>query len=204
MITLNKLNRNPSSLWQEIISIIAQKPYYLLISQYYQGKIAKRSKLPYINHINEGIYILYRICGWSELLIASYCIHPLCQGDQALSKTCSYHFDFSGIDPVAIFHAMEYRHIANSYLSTMVTATNSAQNIGLSPIDGVNKMLVADKIQNKKDFMLHMYNKLERKTYKKASEHYLSYFNNWLASLGVSHQIYETLAQELGSLEGFS
>jgi hypothetical protein len=34
---------------------------YRLITQHYTGKIAKRSKLPYIKHIDEGIEILNRI-----------------------------------------------------------------------------------------------------------------------------------------------
>ena len=198
-ISLEQLEKHPRQLWEEIITCIGQEPYYLLINNYYQGKIAKRSQLPYINHINEGIYVLCRIFGWSEVLIAAYCLHPMCQSNNALLKACNYHFNFSGIDPVAIFHAMEYRRIANNYISTM--AVRLPQDIELSPVDGVNKMLVADKIQNKKDFMLYMYNKFERKSYKKASEKYLNYFNIWLKRLGVSTEVYETLAQELESIE---
>lgn len=197
-MSLNKCDRDPNTLWTEIKNIINDKPYYSLINKHYQSKIAKRSKLPYINHINEGIYILYRLYGWSEILIAAYCLHPMVQSKNALLKACNFEFDFSNIDPVAIIYAMEYRRIANNYISTM--KMRSWQEIELSYIGGVNQMLVADKIQNKKDFMLYMYNKIPRKSYQKASQKYLIYFDSWLERLDVGTELYETLVQELSQL----
>lgn len=56
--------------------------------------------------------------------------------------------NFENINPRVLLLAVEYRNIANGYLSFMP----SRPEVKLSPIDDVNKMLIADKIQNRKDF----------------------------------------------------
>ncbi len=54
------------------------------------------------------------------------------------------------IDSIAIALSMEYRSVANRYLSRMELRT--PDTIELSPVAEVNKMLIADKVQNRKDF----------------------------------------------------
>jgi hypothetical protein len=72
--------------------------------------------------------------------------------------------------------AMEYRSVANEYLSDKV---NTGQKIRLSPLAEVNQMLVADKVQNYKDFFTYHYNTHER------SAELLVYFARWFKKLDI-------------------
>ncbi len=90
---------------------------------------------------------------------------------------------------------MEYRRVANSYLSTKTV--RKPTDIELSPIESVNQMLVADKVQNRKDFVAKLYKSENRDSYDRASERYIEYFDSWLAALNVTPADYEALASEL-------
>lgn len=148
---------------------------YKLISKFYGKKVAARSKVPLINHINEGLEILEAI-GASKASALGFCLHPLVQDKKQLKKTldddllisCSFE---------AINAAFEYRYIANAYLceaSTDGWNTDKLHNL-LSPIcDTIRDMLIADKIQNRKDFLLY-----HATTHSRAPQ-LLWYFNNWI------------------------
>jgi hypothetical protein len=97
--------------------------------------------------------------------------------------------DLTLISPRAIVLGMEYRRIANSY--TIKNKIRNPESIEIGSIDKVHKMLVADKIQNKKDFMKYIYMKQDRPSYKKVSEHGLQYFNSWFDRLSIGHDMYE-------------
>ena len=99
--------------------------------------------------------------------------------------------------------AIEYRHIANGYLSTQhaeVLAASvtdpheTAEGTGLiklSPCKDVNDMLIADKIQNRKDFELFHAQEHPKR-------HLLdSYFRAWLQRLTISEEQYQEVKLEL-------
>jgi hypothetical protein len=70
---------------------------------------------------------------------------------------------------------MEYRRVANAYLSKR--EIKSLDDIELSPLHEVNQMLWADKLQNQKDFRLYHMGKHER------SDILEQYFINWINKL---------------------
>jgi hypothetical protein len=64
-------------------------------------------------------------------------------------------------------------------------AIGSPEDIPLSPLAAVNTMLVADKIQNRKDFLAQ-----HRANHPRAAE-LDRYFRLWLERLGVSEETFE-------------
>lgn len=151
---------------------------YKLISEYYGGDVAERSRVPLMNHINEGLKILDFI-GGTEIAKRAFCIHPMLQNDRDLKKNI-FNPTFDEIDFPILLTAMEFRKTANSYLSNrIITCLN---DIKLSPIRDVNDMLIADKVQNFKDFELYYKDIDER------SSELTLYFNNWVRRLDCDYQ----------------
>lgn len=149
-----------------------------LIKLFYGDRVANRSQVPLINHIIEGMEVLTLI-GASDLAKDAFCIHPIIQNDADMKANYLWLFslDASTISPQAIYLALEYRNIANQYLSHR--AIDSLDDITLSPINEVNQMLVADKVQNFKDFLLY-----HQATHPRSRE-LTHYFCNWLKKLDV-------------------
>lgn len=139
---------------------------YKLIANYYGNDVAKRSGVKLMNHIDEGIEILKSI-GADDETIDAYCLHPILQSDENFNKNFS--MDFSGISTAALLLAMEYRRVANSYLSK----NKIGDFVGFTN-DKIKQMLYADKVQNEKDFALYHEGTHER------SKELREYFNNWL------------------------
>lgn len=81
--------------------------------------------------------------------------------------------------------AMEYRVFANNYLSQHCHADDDL--IAISPLAEVNQMLIADKVQNRKDFEIYHLGQHEN------SDVLVRYFNNWLRRLGISEARYQQL-----------
>lgn len=162
---------------------------YQAIYAFYYNQFAKRSGVPYINHIDEGLVILDEI-GAEKLAKHGYCMHPLVQSDETLIE-CIKEVDKKEVvgmlGPVIL--AMEYRAVANAYLLKHYKGKDD--KIKLSPVKHVNDMLIADKVQNRKDFELYHYGKYER------SEDLLEYFRNWLSALGVSEKRYLELSAKI-------
>lgn len=79
--------------------------------------------------------------------------------------------------------------MANEYLSTR--SITNIDEIRLSPLKVVNDMLIADKIQNRKDFELYHEGKHPR------SEELAQYFRNWLERLGISEEFYQETKRRL-------
>lgn len=200
MLNLPRLDATPFETWKQVQSKLTSAPFYRLIERHYEGKTAKRSGLPYINHIHEGVYILHRLFGWNEGTIAAFCVHPIFQSDSALQKALHGDIDIRFLDPEVILLAMEYRKVANAYISTMKIREPEA--IKLSPLEEVNRMLIADKVQNKKDFMSHMYKQVDRPSYHKVSQRYLDYFDSWLVRLDIPQELYQQLVSELSTVFG--
>ena len=151
---------------------------YFLIADYYGKRVATRSRVPLIDHIHEGLTIMERR-GASEVAKRAYCLHPLLQNDADLEA--NYLLVSRVAAPQAILLAMEYRNIANAYLSQRAVASikESIAEIALSPLVDVQEMLIADKCQNRKDFLRYHLDSHPRSTILD------QYFKNWLARLGV-------------------
>lgn len=162
---------------------------YDLIVAHYGDRRAERSQVLLINHIDEGLIILDRI-GASTLAKRAFCLHPLLQSDADLAANLEYvvsavMMDWGG--PAVIALAIEYRSVANEYLAHCVVR---AGGIRLSPLEDVNDMLIADKVQNRKDF--ERYHATTHKNRLRLEE----YFNQWCKVLGVDDQ-YKKLIEGL-------
>lgn len=158
---------------------------YRIISDFYGGEIATRSGVQLMNHIDEGLYILYKI-GASDIAKRAYCLHPIVQDDESLKN--NKHL-LNNVDSDVVIASIEYRSIANEYLSKR--NINSLDEIRLSPLKDINDMLIADKIQNRKDFELYHLGKHER------SSQLDQYFKNWLTKLDVSENDYQEFKNNL-------
>ncbi len=156
-------------------------PEYNLIVAYYGEQRAARSGVLLMNHIDEGLCLLQAIDAKASAQRA-YCLHPLLQSDEALLENF---LKLEKLDNEVIILAMEYRSVANEYLSLRIIS--DIGEIRLSPIKEVNDMLIADKVQNRKDFELYHLGHHPR------SQELSHYFNNWLERLGVSEQEYQRL-----------
>ena len=158
--------------------------YRQAIEEFYGDRRAKRSNVLLMNHINEGIKILeWRSA--SDDAKAAFMIHPIFQNDKDLGSR-QYIKWIGTFSQNVILLAMEYRHIANSYLPKHETRT-----IILSCLDEVNEMLIADKVQNRKDFLL--YNNKEDSHSRRLN----SYFDEWLTALNISDDQYKDYTQKL-------
>lgn len=121
---------------------------YSLIRLFYLDKKAKRSDNYYMKHINEGLEILKQVYTANIDAQKAFCLHPLIQADDDFVRNISVLYRVPNISVKAIIFAMEYRSVANAFLPRNLNTANPY----LSPIDEVNIMLKADKIQNYLDF----------------------------------------------------
>lgn len=162
---------------------------YRAIVAAYGARVAQRSRVPLMEHIHEGLTLVDWI-GGSVAAMRAYCLHPLVQADADLAANASRLHEFSD-DPYVLALAFEYRNIANATLSSR--AIGCAADIPLSPLADVNTMLVADKIQNRKDFIAHHLGKHPR------SDALDRYFRLWLERLGVTEALYAELVGRLAA-----
>jgi hypothetical protein len=169
---------------------------YVAIEAHYGDRVAERSRVPYMHHIDQGIAVLDRI-GASERAKRAFCLHPLVQLDDDLNGFFSG-AKFERFDRTVLMLAMEYRNIANATLSHR--EIQSAADIPLSPLADVNAMLVADKVQNRKDFILHHRGEGQGPGKHPRSDALDRYFRLWLERLGVSEERFEELFADLNSV----
>ncbi|BBA65570.1 hypothetical protein [Xanthomonas phage XacN1] len=148
-----------------------RREWNMILEHYGEGR-AKRSQVPFINHIIEGLAIL-RYIDASTQAKAAFCIHPIIQADADLVENFDWVRKTVGGDVLML--AMEYRSVANEYLSHRNVF--SLNEIRLSPLKDVNDMLIADKVQNYKDFILYHHG-----THPRSNELH-EYFKNWLDRL---------------------
>ena len=168
------------------IALAKNSDEYRAIAGFYQDHTAQRSQVPLMNHINEGLVILGRI-GASKDAMKAYCLHPLFQNDQELSSVGEkYIIDFGESSTTKL--AMEYRRVANAYLAKCQIPDGGIQ---LSHLKEVNDMLIADKVQNRKDFLRYHYGTHQN------SARLNEYFQAWLIALGVSEVRYTELTENL-------
>jgi hypothetical protein len=163
---------------------------YHLISKHYGDRVAKRSQVPLINHINEGLIVLDSLT--SDIAAKqAFCIHPLVQNDMDLRE--NWPTVANMCTPKVVMYAMEYRNIANAFLSDKIPDFQNSP-IKLSPIAAVNDMLIADKVQNCKDFWTYHHG-----THPRSNELEI-YFDKWLDALDVSEEQYEEFCMVIDTL----
>jgi hypothetical protein len=160
-----------------MLSIYSSKEFEM-IKNFYGVKVAKRSQIPLINHIKEGLEIM-EANEASLLSMRAYCLHPILQSDK------DFEANFKGMgkqDPLVILLTMEYRRAANAYLCKSETDNwfidDAIAAIGIL-IPEIKSMLIADKIQNRKDFLRCHYGTHPRSTQLN------QYFKNWFKILGI-------------------
>lgn len=158
---------------------------YHAITEFYRGRVAERSQVPLMNHIDEGLFIL-RLRNNdpvnTPLLESAWCAHPLFQNS---GDTLANMHLIPNMWPMVVALVFEYRNIANASLSAKTM--HSIHDIDLSPLPLVNELLVADKVQNRKDF--ETYHKGTHPNSKRLDR----YFRFWLERLDVSEHTYQEL-----------
>lgn len=159
---------------------------YKLISDIYENQVAKRSKVPLINHINEGIDLLDKY-GADDFTKRAFCLHPIYQNIDCMR----YNADkLLNIHSLISFYATEYATCANAYLCRPETDLWGLQEIGNAVgvlIRPVALMLRADKVQNQKDFNIYHQGSHVR------SKQLEKYFALWLNYLDQIDNNYKTI-----------
>ena len=155
---------------------------YKLIAKHYGDRVAKRSQVPLINHINEGLIVLKEL-GAVETTKKAFCLHPLFQADEDIQEN---YYMASFVEPQVLLLTLEYRNTANAYLSDKI---DTKQPLKLSPFVEVNEMLIADKVQNMKDFMTYHHGTHAR------SKELTRYFDKWLTALKIDPMTYRALCK---------
>lgn len=174
---------------------------YRAIQAFYGERAARRSGVRLMDHIDQGLIVLDQL-GSVDFVKRAFCLHPLFQADQELT-TAGLEFVNNGPDdPYDLVLVMEYRQRANAWLSDKVRrvvlmrsngeklVTDSIEYIGApnpGPLIGVRNMLIADKVQNYKDFRTYHFGTHAR------SEELDRYFKTWLSTLGIDSQRFDEL-----------
>jgi hypothetical protein len=157
-----------------------------LIAEYYGDRRAKRSGVPYMNHITEGLVIMNRL-GAGKSAKDAYCVHPIFQDDETLFANAMRYMH--EVSPAVLVLAMEYRNVANRGLHCY--QVDDPSKIYIGPLEDVSRMLIADKVQNRKDF-----ERYHLGTHPKSNE-LDRYFRNWLRALDISEDRYLELKEGL-------
>lgn len=145
-------------------------PEYIQIKSHYGNQRSNRTNQPLIKHIDEGLDILWSLEAHIETCRA-FALHPLLQADDTL--IAYYNQGQIRTPPEVILLAMEYRNVANRFLPKHM----ETRELVLSPIEEVNQMLIADKIQNYRDFI----------KYKPECKYNMdTYFKLWLTALSTT------------------
>ncbi|MFY0656227.1 MAG: hypothetical protein JXR12_05685 [Neptunomonas phycophila] len=167
-------------------------PEYKAIEAHYDNRkeCAKRSGVAKINHIDEGLLILEELRA-DIITMRAWCLHPMLQMDDDIAKAFNpeYHPELWTFDWQAVALAIEYRHCANLYLCRPETDMYGYPDLPNIPLDQVHNMLIADKVQNRKDFITYHKGTHDR------SEQLDCYFEMWLRHLDISETYYEKLCE---------
>lgn len=165
-------------------------PEYRLVEKFYGDKVTRRTGAHLMNHIDEGLFIMASR-GATELSMRAFCLHPLVQSDADLASFVEQGL-VDKVDKYVLLLAIEYRNIANAYLSKATSSTTFT----LSPLKEVNEMLVADKVQNRKDFQ-----RFHAASHPRAAR-LAVYFSQWLTRLGVAEEEYSRYTRDIVSASG--
>lgn len=169
-------------------------PHLLAIKMYYGDTQAKRTGIPYMNHILEGLYILDKINASKEAKEA-YCLHPIYQVIRNPEESEVYKVYGHLFNDHSVSLAKEYARVANAYLCKRHYKSKD-DVVNLSEVKEVNDMLIADKVQNRKDFECN-YESQEDKELFDRSDKLSQYFKNWIKALGLTENDYLEFKKDL-------
>lgn len=178
--------------YRNIITLGMHDACYTAAVNFYGNRRAARSDQFYMNHIDEGLFILREISA-SGRARSAFCLHPLVQMDGDLQQTWK-NGTFPRHGAPAMLLAMEYRWVANNHLAKV----HEPKIPQLSPLEDVNDMLIADKIQNRKDFELYLRGREDVANSDRLDE----YFQEWFVSLGISEEFYQHICAEIDRRTG--
>jgi hypothetical protein len=180
-----------------------------IVCDFYGDKRAERSQVPLINHIKEGVAVLEHLCA-GMTTIKAFMVHPLFQADDslAMSARCTATL-LRVLSSEVVLLVMEYRNQANAWLSDKVEnhciinsrgerVVENFRMVGMptpGPLPEVRLMLIADKVQNYKDFLAHHHGKHER------SDELERYFQAWFRALGVTHTQWLELCKVMAEVQ---
>ncbi len=160
---------------------------YKAIEEHYGASRARRSGVMFMHHIDEGLAVLRSLHASAQAWRA-WCLHPLLQADADLQAALPRLATLTD-DPYVLALAMEYRRLANAYLSHREITSIAEIDLGVLP--EVVDMLRADKVQNYKDFLAHHAKAHPRR------EALDRYFRQWLARLEISDSAFERYVDAL-------
>lgn len=169
---------------------------YKAIHDFYhdtEGKVlrANRSGVSYMNHIIEGAYFLTEVMPTSDEFVEAFLVHPIFQDPDIPVEIIQLYVDKFELSTAVVCAALQYRKAANSFLPKDVYTGRQPPVIF---DQGIKFMLIADKIQNLKDFL---------KYFDKTSPRYKplqTYFETWLAVLGAHTMAYANGLPQLRSM----
>jgi hypothetical protein len=175
---------------------------WMAIRDHYGDRTAERSGVPLMRHIEEGVAILAEL-GADLGTMEAYCYHPLMQNDADLlanreALTVQGRLGLYPMRPWVVILVMEYRSQANAWLSDKVHLLHRGDSRQTAvptgrptpgPLPEVRLMLIADKVQNYKDFLLHHHGRHAR------SAELAFYFQKWLEALGIDQAEFTHLAR---------
>lgn len=152
---------------------------YNAIKEFYSNLTAKRSGLPLIKHIDDGLKILEALRAPPEVHKA-FCLHPIVQNDKDfVEEFFSGLLNKHSVDTSALMLALEYRIVANSFLSDKWD--QDFRDIKFGPLErDVRLMLKADKVQNYCDFLTY-----HKKSHERSYELEV-YFQKWFIALDLT------------------
>jgi len=169
---------------------IETSPEWAISKSILEPKYARRSGLCYFKHVRDGVVIL-KALGASVVTQKAFILHPLVQ------RTADFLYYIKSLqfcDPEAVALAVEYRWVANQGVRKVVEAND--YKIVLSEFTEVNTMLIADKVQNRMDFLASS-NPDNIETMWVEHHSLTKYFDAWLAALRVSDRQYKELVKRI-------
>lgn len=159
---------------------------------HYGDECAKRSGIPKINHISEGLRLLDYLEVHRPAKVA-FCLHPIVQDGCGRDQWSQLYYTY-GERVMYLLH--NYTAVANKFLPAAVVhrTRTGFKTIPIElpeDLDGdVRWMLLADKIQNRKDYRAN-WNKFPNWI------QLADYFNAWMIALDLSDDEIDQLTREL-------
>lgn len=160
---------------------------YELIKKHYANRKAKRTQIPLIAHITDGLelidtekHIEGRTDTSLDVLKDAWCLHPLVQDTEELESNIRFLLREYKDKPEPLELALEYRELANSYLCREETdnyTDDSLKRLLQFYSWDVKFLLLVDKVQNQSDFLKFHLGKHSR------SSELKKYFERWIRVL---------------------